>query len=109
MNCSGGFSFDNYQKGTAFFFIEPPLQSLMLNRTMSVTEQIDLSTTSSDNTQCGQFIESLWNLSTTCRTNIPPSTCISFLDNLGPSKGIPGQGWGWDNTTWINTTQTCQE
>ena len=103
INCSGDSSFDNHKLNTTFediFF-----QSLMLNRTMTATEQIDLAT-SSNGTHCGQFTESLWNLSIGCQKHIPPSKCIRFWDNSGPSEGIPGQGWGWDNATWINTTRT---
>ena len=75
---------------------------------MTATEQLDFSymTVSLEEgvaAGCDDFMESVWNLDTTCQS-INASTCVAFWDNEGPAANIFGVGWGWNDTVWVNHT-----
>jgi hypothetical protein len=106
-NCSGNPIIDNDALGWTTYNITP-FQSFILNRTMMAAEQIDISATSVNGTECGQFLESFWNISAVCQPVTSPSTCIKYWNNTGPSAGIVGVGWGWNNITWVNTTKSTR-
>ena len=105
IDCSGESFSDTHILDFTMYNLTTPIQSFILNRSMTTTEQIDFSTASNNDTQCGYFEESFWNLSTVCQHNIPPSTCVKYWDNTGPSEDTPGKGWGWNNGAWVNITQ----
>ena len=80
-----------------------PFQSFQLNRSMLNTEQLDVSAGVDLEGNCNGFLESVWNWDTSCR-NVNTSTCILFWTNIGPLNSIPGAGWGWNNSIWVNLT-----
>ena len=82
----------------------PPFQSFTLNRSMTPDEQIDFSAFS-NSAFCSGFIESVWNMNSSCRSLNTTATCINLWNNTGPSRGSYGPGWGWNSTTWVNTTR----
>jgi hypothetical protein len=107
-DCSGDAAVDHDMLGWTTIVI-PQFQSFVLDRPMTVTEQIDLSVISANGTQCAQFSESFWNLSTLCQPAASPSTCLNYWYNSGPSADVLGVGWGWNSTTWVNTTQVWRK
>ena len=80
-------------------------QSFLPNRSLTPREQLDFST-KIDDIDCGQFIESFWNVSTTCQTLYSPATCVRAWANPGLVTGVYGPaGWGSNNGTYVNFTQ----
>ena len=105
-NCLGNLIVNNDTLG--FTTTITPFQSFVVNRSMTATEQVDLSATSVNGTECGQFLESFWNKSAVCQPVTSPSTCVNYWNNTRPSAGIIGVGWGWNNRTWVNTTRASR-
>ena len=70
---------------------------------MMAIEQVDFGY-ANDSYPCDGFIESVWNWTSSCQNLQQPSTCVKYWENKGPSEGISGIGWGWNDTTWHNTS-----
>ena len=82
-----------------------PFQSFRLNRTLTQIEQLDFSTTTDDQI-CTEFIESYWNLRSSCRALSENATCVHLWTNSGLLNGTLGPGWGLNDTTWVKWSET---
>ena len=80
-------------------------QGIVLNRSLTKEEQLDLSTTNASfpDMANANFVESIWNWDNSCRS-VNSSTAVTYWQNEGLIENNFGQGWGWNGTVWINRT-----